>query len=174
MTTGKFIPIDYLPKILSGFPYGIVICNADGKFIYWNKEAIQILKTTKLDIPQDSWVNEFGIFSLDKSRKLDIEELPMTLALKGVVSIKNIYLQNEENPEGIFLKIKGYPIHDVDEGRVHLGVIIIEDITEEQKKFEDFLQTINDLSDFIKGQLREEAFSTQEKLNEAIRKYNQK
>lgn len=166
MITGKFIPTELYPQILAKFPYGVVICNSEGKFLYWNQEALQILKTTKLDLPQSNWVDGYGIFTVDKTRKLETEELPMSMALKGVFSTKNVFLQNEENPDGVYLKIKGYPVFDDDEGRLQLGVIIIEDISFEQKKFDDFLKTINELSDFIRDQISDgKDYAAQHKLD---------
>lgn len=160
------IDVETYRKVVDHLPHGVIVANAEGKFIIWNEKALPMFPDGLFDSKQEDWVEDFGIYQIDKITKYETAELPMSKALKGIVTDnEKMYVQYGEK-EGVFLKVSSYPIYNCENTELEAGVILIEDVTQEQLLYDNIINKINELEIYLKD-IMDFDFS------EKIKKYEQ-
>lgn len=160
------IDIETYRRVVDNLPHGIIVSDAEGKFIIWNEKALPMFPDGLFQSKQENWVEDFGVYQIDKITKYKTEELPMSKALKGVTTAnEKMYIQHGEK-EGIFLKVSSYPIYNCEHDELEAGVVLIEDITQEQILYDNIINKINELENYLKD-IMDFDFS------EKIKKYEQ-
>lgn len=151
MKSESEISKDLYERIIDVMPYGVMVANPQGEFILWNKRARlvfpPILRTSK----QEDWVDDFGVFSIDKKDKYNTEDLQMSRAMKGEVVIgEKIFVRSKGYPSGIYLKVSSYPVLSEDKKSIEAAIIVFEDITKEQKIWDNIIDKISELESELK------------------------
>jgi|GEM_PF-361666 len=131
-----------LKAIIENMNAGLVVADAQGRFVFRNDLARDLFGLEKEQREMDSWAQKFGVFRPDKVTVFPLDELPMAKAIKGIKTDKEIlYVKNEFRPEGTFLSVSGAPICN-SEGKPMYGVTVFRDVTEtidaEEKLKESF------------------------------------
>lgn len=147
----RLIELSY--KLVNIIPYGVIIANKDGKFIFWNKNSQPVFTERLRESVKENWTEEFGVYSVDKTTKYETEDLPMCKALKGETVVgEKMFVIHEDCPDGVYLKVSAYPILDGN-NTIEAGAIIFEDITQEQLAFEEIVRGLNDLEVYLRDEL---------------------
>lgn len=143
------ISIELVQKLLNSMIYGVIIADKTGNFIYWNEPA-KLIMSSNSNSQQQEWIDDFGVYTTDKSRKYLTEELPMSKGLRGEISKgEKMFVKNIDIPNGVYLKVNGFPIYNED-GIIDGAAIIFEDITEEQLMYDSVISKINELEIYLK------------------------
>ncbi len=136
-------------KVIETMPYGIVVSNIDGKFIFYNNRASIVFNENLQKSLQENWVEDFGVFTVDRKEKYKTENLPMSKALKGQTVVgEKMYIKHIGIPNGVYLKVSAFPI--ITENTIEAAVIIFDDITEEQIMYDSIISKINDLENYLR------------------------
>jgi len=140
-------------SLISDMPIGIMVCNTRGEFILWNDEATKMFKSELRSSTKDKWAEDFGVFELDKTTQYKTEDIPMAKALRGeFVENEKLYIKNNGDKEGIYIKVTSYPLLDLD-AKIIAGVVLFEDVTQEQKWYEGIISKLSELEEFIRGSI---------------------
>lgn len=110
-------------SVLNCINDGIVIADKDGKFVFWNKAAEQIVGLGNSDTKPNEWSQYYGCFLPDRITPYPNYDLPLTKAIRGNhTDSAKMFIRNQ-NTSGIFINIQGRPIKN--ETGEHSGGIII-------------------------------------------------
>ena len=118
---------------LDSLAEGVIIADQDGKFLSFNPMAEKILGIGSIDLSPDEWSTVYGCFQRDQVTPYSPEQLPLARAIRGEQVIEEvIFIRNAEQPDGVWISASGTPLMDT-AGLVRGGVVILRDITEQQK-----------------------------------------
>ncbi|MBC7426723.1 MAG: PAS domain-containing protein, partial [Bacteroidia bacterium] len=132
MSTENKLSVELYAKVIDSMVCGFIVANNKGEFIIWNEAAYKMFKKELITSVQDNWVEDWGIFHMDKTTKFLTEEIPMSRALKGE-TVKGVKMYiSVEGREGMFLKVSAYPVY-TSESEIEAAIVMLEDITEEEK-----------------------------------------
>ena len=129
-----------LQSVFDSMGDGVLVADKTGRIIMVNPGARQINGMVELFTEQEAWVRGYNYFYSDAVTPYPLDELPMSLAIKGE-SVDNVemFINNDEFPDGAHLNVSGRPLLDAD-GELNGGVIIFRDVTERVKTEEALAQ----------------------------------
>lgn len=118
-------------KFLESLGEAVVVMNLDGTLAYANIVARDYLGFGRFPTTLESWARTYGIFRPDKISLFGISDLPLARALNGqVVDREELYIKNDNIPNGAFFAITARPIND---GGEIIGAIgVYSDISNEK------------------------------------------
>jgi PAS domain S-box-containing protein len=131
-----------LKSVLDSKAEGLVAADEQGKFLIWNRAAERIVGFGPADLPVEEWSGHYGNYLPDGVTPVPTDQLPLVRAIRGEVSISEIFLRNPKLAEGTWIEASGSPLKDKD-GTVHGGVVAFRDITR-RKADEREIQELND------------------------------
>jgi len=121
-----------LESILNSLAEGVIVADKNGKFLFFNPVAEQILGIGLQDINTAEWSWVYGCYYTDMVTQYPSEQLPLARALRNEeVTNELIFIKNPLRPDGVFIRISGRPIRDAD-GSVSGGTVVFQDITEDK------------------------------------------
>ena len=134
---------------------GVVVVNKEGKFLFFNPIAQEIVGIGPTEGGAEEWSETYGIFYSDKVTPFPSIELPLYKAIRGKITndIK-MFIRNQNRPDGVFISVSGRPLYDKT-GSLIGGTIVFWDVTQldavkrELEATVDELQTQNALMDAI-------------------------
>lgn len=144
------IDVETYRKIVDNLPHGIIVADTTGKFIIWNAKALPMFSDDLFNSIQENWVEDFGVYQIDKITKFKTEELPMSKALKGISTENDKLYIKQKNGEEIFVKVSSYPIFSCEHSELEGAVVLIEDVTKEQHLYDNIINKINELENYLK------------------------
>jgi transcriptional regulator with XRE-family HTH domain len=104
---------------------GIVVANSAYKFTLFNPAAERMCGMAIVDRDVEQWSEFYGCFYPDRITPFPTEELPLVRAVKGEdVHGIELFLRNEQTPNGRMLKIDGRALKN-EAGAVTGGVILM-------------------------------------------------
>ncbi len=109
---------------------GIVVADAEGKFLYANPGAEHIVGLDITDGILNEWVEKYGIYYPDRGTPMKTEDLPLIRAINHGESTdeQDLFIRNRNRPDGVFIRMSGWPLLD-NTGGIRGGVIIFRDVT---------------------------------------------
>ena len=158
---------------LDQMPVPVLIASApDVKITRYNRHALKFLTksvddlgSTTLDERREFWPS----FHPD-GRPYEIDELPLTLAVKKGVISKDVEIILRKDDQDHWVSVSAAPLYD-DAGKVIAGIVVFPDITE-HKRLEDAMKTAIQLNKQMKEY--EEEQLVEHVVNEAVRLTNSK
>ncbi|MCY4587492.1 MAG: PAS domain S-box protein [Bryobacterales bacterium] len=137
---------------------GLVVTNKDGKFLFVNPRAEQMVGMGPTDAPSDQWAETYGTFYPDQKTPVPSDDLPLVRAMRGErTDDVELFIRNQERPEGIFISVSGRPLQD-DTGTIEGGVIVLRDVTRLKVTETELNQTVQRLQE--QSQLMETVFDS--------------
>lgn len=124
---------DILRSILDNLAEGVIVANVQGKLLLFNSAAQRLAGIGLLDAQMTEWSQAYGVYYGDCKTLYAWQDLPLVRALKGQeVKDEQIFLKNEERPEGAWIKCNARPLRD-EAGTLIGGVVIICDVSERKR-----------------------------------------
>ena len=118
-----------LRHIINSLAEGVVVANAEGRFLLFNPAAERILSQGLMDVPLAEWSSVYGCFRPDMATPFPADELPLARSLRGeVIDDCDIYIRRIGAPEGCWISVSSRPIPD-SRGRIVGSVVTFRDIT---------------------------------------------
>jgi PAS domain S-box-containing protein len=107
-----------------------VVADLEGCFLFFNREAEQILGIGAQDIKPAEWSKAYGCYLADMVTPYPPDQLPLSRAIRGeVVTDQLMFIKNAMQPQGLWISVNGRPWRD-GEGRIRGGTVVIVDATE--------------------------------------------
>ncbi len=109
---------------------GIVVADADGKFLYVNPAAEAIVGMGATDTSPRDWPDTYGTFYPDRETPVKSEDLPLMRAIFDGVSTdeEDLFIRNSKRPKGVSIRVSGRPLLN-QVGGTRGGVIVFRDVT---------------------------------------------
>ena len=122
--------LDRMTTIFDSLSEGVVATSIAGEFLLANPTAQGIVGMGATEEPPGEWAEHYGTFYPDKATPIPSEDLPLMKAMRGEVTDDvEIFIRNEQRPQGIFISVSGRPLYDAS-GELIGGVILLRDTTE--------------------------------------------
>ncbi len=135
-------------QVLERLNYGVIICDIDGNFQFWNKRAEAIVGVSQHEELKSNWVKLFTVFTLEE-KEISLEDYPIIKALSGKTTIGDmIMIKNERLANPVYVGIDSFPLRD-ENFHILGAVVVFRDITE-QIKMERLLDEISERFEHIK------------------------
>ena len=129
-----------LHSIFHAISDGVVVAGETSNIIMANLTAKRILGPIPLLKSSDEWFKPDLYFYPDKVTPFPLEEHPIFKAIWGKSTDGvEMFVQNDENPEGVYVSVSGRPLQDND-GNWRGGVAVFHDLTERVKTEEALAQ----------------------------------
>jgi PAS domain S-box-containing protein len=139
------------PAILDSMGDGLLVSDEAGRYIFFNPAAERILGSMPLDMPYTEWPARYGLYLPDKVTPFPADGLPTRRAIRGEASNHvEIFVRNEQVPEGVFLSATGRPLVD-EQGAIRGAVVVLRDITETKKAEEELRSSRERFALAVKG-----------------------
>jgi PAS domain S-box-containing protein len=107
---------------------GVIVADATGRFVLFNETAEKLLGMGRQEVDVPEWSATYGCFYEDGRTPFPSEELPLARALRGEAASADVFIRNENLPQGVYISITGTPICDED-GKPDGGVVVFRDVT---------------------------------------------
>ena len=107
---------------------GVIVADASGRFVLFNETAEKVLGMGRQEVDVPQWSATYGCFYEDQQTPFPSEQLPLAIALRGEASTADVFIRNQNLPQGVYISITGTPICDED-GRPDGGVVVFRDVT---------------------------------------------
>jgi PAS domain S-box-containing protein len=120
---------DHLKVVLKNLDVGIVACDAQGNFVFFNPEAERILGVGPRNVGPAEWPATYGCYLPDMVTPYPPGQLALTLAMHGTEALHQlIFIRNELRPAGLWIDVSASPLRDND-GELCGAVVLISDVT---------------------------------------------
>src|SRR5713101_4540924 len=131
---------ELLQLILGSIADGVVVADANGKFLLFNAAAEHIVGIGATDAAPDQWSDRYGSYLPDAVTLYPSNELPLVRAMRGEsFDAVEIFIRNAKVPDGRLLSITGRPLRG-EEGALRGGVVVFHDITLQKRAQEALVQ----------------------------------
>ena len=122
-----------LDSILKNIADGVVVADEQGRFLYFNNVAEQMIGIGATERPVDQWTEHYGLFLPDQTTRYPPHDLPLPRAMRGeTVNEAEVFVRNAQKPDGVWLSVNGRPLRDRD-GTLRGGVVVFRDVTERKR-----------------------------------------
>ena len=119
-----------LESVFNSMGDGVLVADKTGRIIMVNPGAKQIKGMVEPFTEQKEWLTAYNYFYPDAVTPYPLEELPLVLAINGKsVDDVEMFVNNEEGPDGTYFNISGRPLLDED-GELNGGVLIFRNVTD--------------------------------------------
>jgi PAS domain S-box-containing protein len=126
-----------LRAVFENLADGLVVADAQGRFIYFNREAERILGTGARDVSPAKWSTVYGCYLPDRVTLFPPERLPLTRALQGEEALNElIFIRNPEQTVGLWVNVSGRSLRDAHR-TIRGGVVVLRDVTERQNALQE-------------------------------------
>jgi PAS domain S-box-containing protein len=133
--------IRLLKSIFDSLAEGVVIADANGQFLFFNRAAQAILGVSTEDVTLLHWSEIHDCYRPDGITPFPAQDLPMARALAGeVVDDTEIFIRNTRHPDGIYILVKASPFrNEADE--IRGGIAVVHNISK-RKATEQKIRTL--------------------------------
>jgi len=122
-----------LQDIIDSLADGVIVADAQGRFVQFNPAAEQILGLGPLGVSLADWSQSYGCFRDDMVTPFPSDELPLARAIKGeTVRACPLFIRNERVPDGVWLSVSASPVREA--GTVVGGVAVLRDETAKRRE----------------------------------------
>ncbi len=140
-----------LNSLLNFLTEGIIVVDKNGKFLVFNLSAKKILGIGSQNVSPAKWSEVYGCFKPDTFNIYPSEDLPLSLALKGMTIINEIiYIKNQIQSSGRYISVSACPIKNKN-GIINGGIVILTDITDKKEAETDLNNNSERFKTLFKG-----------------------
>ena len=119
-----------LETVFDSMNEGVVLCDSTGRLLLANRRMEEILGIGMVNSGPDEWSSTYGAFHPDGETMVATDELPLVRALRGeVTNDMEVFVRNEEKPEGVFVSANSRPLYGDDGKEIRAGLVVFSDIT---------------------------------------------
>jgi PAS domain S-box-containing protein len=122
-----------LQSILNNMSEGVVVSDAEGKFLVFNPAAAAMFGDGPTETSHEAWSEQYGLFHGDQVTPLAADEIPLVRSLRGeAVDGFEIFVRHATAPDGLWTSVNGRPLLD-DAGKIQGGLVVCRDISDRKK-----------------------------------------
>jgi PAS domain S-box-containing protein len=148
---------DVLAAVFKNLAVGVVVCDADGHFVFFSPEAERILGSGSTRVDSAEWSSTYGCYRPDRVTLYPPEELPLARAMRGEEALHElIFIRNPQRPGGLWIDASATPLRNswgMSCGAVVLfsDVSVPENLMRNQATVEAFLTPVRDPCDSVEN-----------------------
>ncbi|MGA9115718.1 MAG: SpoIIE family protein phosphatase [Bacteroidota bacterium] len=119
--------------LLDSLAEGVIVADARGRFVFFNKAAEEILGIGIRQVSPSEWTAAYGCYDPVEMTPFPPADLALAKALQGI-EVRNqvLVIRNPARSEGVSIRVSGKPILRGD-GSLAGAAVVFQDITAERK-----------------------------------------
>ena len=121
---------DLLDTAFRSISDGIVVASADGKLVYGNPAAEQIIGLGLADEPPETWAETYGLYYPDRETPLATEDILRAMQFGESIDEEIVFIRNSSRPAGAYISVSSRPLLK-ESGAMRGAVVVFRDITEQ-------------------------------------------
>ncbi len=122
-----------LQSVLDCMGDGVVVADAQGRFLVFNPAARRILGRDRIEAPSAEWSRRYEIYLPDRLTPYPATDLPLIRAIRGEsVDQAELYIAYPSREDGTWIMVTGRPLEG-EQGAIEGGVVVFHDITRRKK-----------------------------------------
>ncbi|UCZ53235.1 EAL domain-containing protein [Bacillus shivajii] len=126
--------------VLQNMEEWIIICDKEGKIIYYNHSEKLFKQAPDSHINFDNIYNYYDLFEVDGITRIKRDSIPLYEALRGkVVRQKQVVVRTKDG-KSVYLMVNGHPIKD-DNNEIIGAIIVANDVTKENETKKALIET---------------------------------
>lgn len=128
---GLAFPVDLeiLAAVFKNLAVGVIVCDTEGRFVFFSPEAERILGVGAMHAEFASWSTTYGCFRPDMDSVYPPEELSLARAMRGTEALHElIFIKNPQRPAGLWIDASATPLRD-SAGTLCGGVVVFSDVS---------------------------------------------
>ena len=130
---------DALQVIFESLPWGVIVADHTGRFLFSNPAAERILGIGAVEDLPGANTSLQGWYLPDQTSIVPPDELPLVRAIRGQEVLDElIYLRNSHAASGLWIRVNAWPLKDPS-GLVSGGVIMFHDFTQGREALQSFI-----------------------------------
>jgi PAS domain S-box-containing protein len=130
---------DALQVIFESLPWGVIVADQEGRFLFSNPAAEKILGIGVVEALPDATTSLQGWYLPDQISVMPPDQLPLVRAIRGQeVADELIYLRNSQQCPGVWIRVNAWPLKD-SAGTVSGGVMMFHDFTQGREALQSFV-----------------------------------
>jgi C4-dicarboxylate-specific signal transduction histidine kinase len=135
-----------LQSIIDNVGDGVLVLDGEGRILFCNRKAQQVLGPFPIDLKLEDWPTHFGLHSAADTALMSADQFPLVSALKGkTIHQQELYIQNPHNPGGRWINLFSRPLYRT-QGVVDGAVAVLVDIEEDRARREQLDIQSNELA----------------------------
>ena len=150
--------IDLMEIVFDSMEEGVVAVDECANTLVVNSGAVRMGGIHERTNKTYEWASMHGVYCIDQETLLPVDENPLVLAMRGkMTNGVELFVRNEQMPEGVFISVNGRPLKDNPKGQ-RGGVVVFQDITRKKETEFRLEETINNLRE--QGELLQTVFDS--------------
>ena len=130
---------DALQVIFESLPWGVIVADKAGRFLFSNPAAERILGIGAVEALPDGSTSLQGWYLPDQVSVVPPDQLPLVRAIRGEEVLDElIYLRNSHASAGVWIRVNAWPLKDPS-GLVSGGVVMVHDFTHGREALQSFI-----------------------------------
>jgi len=130
---------DALQVIFESLPWGVIVADQDGRFLFSNPAADKILGIDRVEVLPGARASLEGWYLPDQSSVVPPDQLPLVRAIRGQAVVDElIYLRNSDQHPGVWIRVNAWPLKN-SAGKVSGGVMMFHDFTQGREALQSFV-----------------------------------
>ena len=136
---------DALQIIFESLPWGVIVADEEGRFLFSNPAAEKILGVGSTEVDPDIGTPVDGWYLPDQVSVIPPERLPLVRAIRGEKVVDElVFVRNSQQRAGIWIRVNAWPLRSPND-TISGGVVMFHDFTQGREA----LQTILLLSQVV-------------------------
>jgi PAS domain S-box-containing protein len=120
---------EILRAVFKNLAVGVIVCDAQGNFVFFSPEAEGILGLGSMRIDSAQWSSAYGCYLPDMTTPYPPEQLALAQALRGEEALHQlIFIRNHPRPAGLWIDVSATPLCDAS-GLFCGAVVLISDVS---------------------------------------------
>jgi PAS domain-containing protein len=120
---------DVLKVVLKNLAVGVIVCDAQGDFVFFNPEAERILGVGDMRVDPSEWSATYGCYLPDMVTPYPSGQLALSQAMRGKEVLHQlIFIKNDLRPAGLWIDVSASPLRD-NEDALCGAVVLISDVS---------------------------------------------
>jgi PAS domain S-box-containing protein len=130
---------DALQVIFESLPWGVIVADQEGRFLFCNSAAEKILGIGIAEALPDAGTSLEGWYFPDQISVLPPDQLPLVRAIRGQEVVDElIYVRKSQQRPGVWIRLNAWPLKD-SSGTVSGGVMMFHDFTQGREALQSFV-----------------------------------
>ncbi len=129
---------DALRVIFASLPWGVIVANREGRFLFSNPAAERILGIGMVEALPETCTSPEGWYLADQISLVPPDQLPLVRAIRGQDVVDQlIFVRSSQHP-GVWIRVNAWPLKDP-AGEISGGVVMFHDFTQGREALQSFI-----------------------------------
>ena len=129
---------DALRVIFESLPWGVIVANREGRFLFSNPAAERILGIGMVEALPETCTSPEGWYLADQISLMPPDRLPLVRAIRGQEVVDELIFVRSSRHPGVWIRVNAWPLKEPS-GEISGGVVMFHDFTRGREALQSFV-----------------------------------